>query len=112
MSKYGCAIDFQEAKLFDREEIEYALKGKVRVGENDKGFIYDMGTNEECRKVILDNFDEAVFCAIESLRNSRTLEQLVSRKISPDEYNDISEEERLKDYEGVYFRKVLDKAQC
>ena len=32
MSKYGCAIDFQEAKLFDREEIEYALKGKVRVG--------------------------------------------------------------------------------
>lgn len=111
MSKYGSGISFQQAKLYDREEIIHALKGEIRIGEDESGFIYDKGPKDKCEKVILDNFDEAVYNAIEANRTGRVLEGILSQRTLPEHFGKKTEEERQKDYEGVYFREVFDKVE-
>ena len=109
MSKYGNGISYQDAKYLDREEIEQALKGLIRVGEDENGFIYEPGTKEQCDKVILDNYDDVVYQSLECNRHSRVVEALIKAPIqTSDDYLILARKERLKDYDGIYYTEILN----
>lgn len=67
MAKYGCGISFAEACDLDREELLHALKGEVRVGENEDGFIYEPASKEETDGVIIGLFDSMVYYAKQTM---------------------------------------------
>ena len=80
MSKYGMGIDFIDSCNMEREEIVQALAGRVRVGEDENGFIYDEGTPKDCRNVILGNYDGIVYQAMEMMACAVALGELLEKK--------------------------------
>lgn len=100
MAKYNCSTMGKYMMLL-KADIKAALQGKVEGAPASK---------EECDKLILDSFDEAVFQLQEALAAGRTLERvahnhgvLVGGEMFQ-EYSKVREEERLKyndyKYEG------------
>ena len=100
MAKYSCST-MGKYMMMLKEDIKEALKGRVE-GE--------AASKEECDKLILDSFDEAVYQIQEALAVSRTLERVAhNHGVLPNnemfqEYIKVYEEERLKyndyKYEG------------
>lgn len=80
MSKYGMGIDFIDSCNMEREEIVQALAGRVRVGEDENGFIYEEGTPEDCRDAILGNYDGIVYQAMEMVTCAVALGELLEKK--------------------------------
>ncbi len=100
MAKYNCST-IGKYMMMIKEDIKEALQGRVE-GE--------AASKEECDKLILDSFDEAVFQLQEALVAGRTLERVAhNHGVLPNnetfqEYIKVYGEERLKyndyEYEG------------
>ena len=61
MAEYGSGVRMMEALAFDKERIMEAKHGRLVVGEDDQGFIYEECSQEEAQNYILDAFDNLVF---------------------------------------------------
>lgn len=100
MAKYNCST-IGKYMMMIKEDVKDALQGRVE-GET--------ASKEECDKLILDSFDEAVFQLQEALVAGRTLERVAhNHGVLPNnetfqEYMKVYGEERLKyndyKYEG------------
>lgn len=108
MSRYGNGIDFQQAMMYDKEQIKQALKGKLVSGENENGeFVYCDASEKDCGEFILQAFDNAVYHAIDGMASGRAFEQvLLNHGLSVmdyfNEFRELYEKERERDAQGVY----------
>jgi hypothetical protein len=104
MAKYNCST-MGKYMMMLKEDIKEALQGRVE-GE--------AASKEECDKLILDSFDEAVYQLQEALAAGRTLERvahnhgvLLNHEMFQ-EYSKVREEERLKYNDYKYEGKEND----
>lgn len=75
MAKYGNGVSLEQALVYDIEEIKEALNGRVRVGEDEKGFIYAPGTPEDCKQAIIDIVDGNNYLLFEISACAKALEK-------------------------------------
>ena len=58
MSKYGSGLSSGQVANMEKEEIREALNGRIRVGENESGFIYESCEDkEQLNMVVLRAYD-------------------------------------------------------
>ena len=77
MAEYGSGVRMMEALAFDKERIKEAMNGRLMIGEDDQGFIYDDCSKEEAQNYILDAYDNLVF----QLVNANSANKAYSRVI-------------------------------
>lgn len=83
MSEYGSGITFSEARMYDKERIKHAFKGELMCGEDENGFVYAPASKEECERYILQAYDNAVYCAIQAIAGSKSMERLAEENGVP-----------------------------
>ena len=107
MGKYGSGISFGRACSMEKEEIRQALSGRILARVTEDGTPeYVPGSKEECDKVVLHAYDEAVFQAMQSMASGRALEEMyfahTGEMPSMLEYTSIVMEERTKDTDYTF----------
>lgn len=77
MGEYGSGVSLTQAFNYDKERLLHALKGELLWGESEEGFIYEEASEEECRKFIIDVFDNAVYHALQGYSSGRVYEKVL-----------------------------------
>lgn len=106
MAEYGNGVSFAQMCNYEKEKLKQALKGRVRIGEDEDGFTYAPADKEACDKVVLAAFDNIVYYAIEAMSSAHALEACLNRHgIKPEKemHNFIHDIQKagdlFKDYE-------------
>lgn len=106
MAEYGNGISFAQMCNYEKEKLKQALKGRVRIGEDETGFTYAPADKEACDKVVLTIFDNMVYHAIEAMSSAHALEACLKRHgVKPEKemghyIHDVQKAgELFKDYE-------------
>ncbi len=76
MSEYGSGVSFKQTCEYDRERIQKALKGELVYGENEDGFLYIGASKDDCKRYILEAYDQACYMASEAMHSGRALEKI------------------------------------
>lgn len=78
MGEYGSGVSLTQAFNYDKERLLKALDGQLLCGETEDGFEYCDASEEDCRKFIIDVFDNAVYHALQGYQSGRVMEQVMS----------------------------------
>ena len=110
MAEYGNGVSFAQMCNYEKEKLKQALKGRVRIGEDENGFTYAPADKEACDKVALEIFDNMVYYAIQGMSSCHALEECLNRHgIKPEKemHNYIHDVQKagelFKDYEYEEF---------
>lgn len=77
MGKYGSGLSSGQVANLEKEEIREALNGRIRVGENEDGFVYaPCDDKERLNSIILHAYDAIYFQLNQSLASARALEKM------------------------------------
>ena len=78
MSKYGSGLSSGQVANMEKEEIREALNGRIRVGENESGFIYEpCEDKEQLNMVVLRAYDALYYQLQQALASGRALEKIL-----------------------------------
>lgn len=114
MGEYGPGLTSGQTFMLDKERIKRALMGELVCGENDNGFEYAPAPQEECRKFILQAYDNAVYQCIQAHSSGRAMERLIRKetKLSDVEilqkFVPLMQEETLKYNDYEYETEIID----
>ena len=64
------------AAELDKERVRHALKGELMCGEDERGFVYEPATAEECGRFVLDVLDFWVHQAKQLADSGRAMERV------------------------------------
>ena len=79
MGKYGSGVSMKEMFNMEREALKMALKGQIRCGANENGFIYCPGDEEEIHQTIWEIYRNAEWHAKEMAASARAMERLAEK---------------------------------
>ena len=99
MGQYGSGIRMMDALVYDKERVKEALKGRMVIGEDDKGFIYEDCSRAEAERYILDAFDNMVYQYVNANAAGKAYERLLRDMGIKIDYNNLFvyiEQERME----------------
>ena len=77
MGKYGSGLSSGQVANLEKEEIREALNGRIRVDENEGGFVYaPCDDKEKLKDIILRAYDAIYFQLNQALASGRALEKM------------------------------------
>lgn len=76
MSEYGSVSLVRRLNL-DKDRLLQALDGKLKVDEDENGFIYEQASEQKCRNYIISVFDSVAQSLLEANQNARLLEKVM-----------------------------------
>lgn len=77
MSEYGPGMTIGRAAELDKERVRHALMGELICGEDDRGFVYEPASREECERYILGVVDHWVYQAKQLADSGRAMERVM-----------------------------------
>ena len=77
MSEYGPGMTIGSAAELDKDRVRHALMGELMCGEDDRGFVYEPASREECERYILDVIDYWVYQAKHLADSGRAMERVM-----------------------------------
>ena len=80
MGEYGNGLTLADEMELDKQRVREALLGRIVVGEDEHGFLFDKAPDWECHEYILSVLDKWYYHAKQGADSGRALERMLAKR--------------------------------